>query len=79
MKKSKSTSKNWAFDKHPNGSAFSNFMVGEMIRVYHPDGTYPTKIMKVGRTKGVVIESRKYRKGKIISISRNRSCFLGVV
>lgn len=37
-------------------------MVGEMLRIYHPDGTYPTKIMKVGRTKGVVIESRKYRK-----------------
>lgn len=79
MKKSKNTSKGWAYDKHPNGLAFSNFMIGEVLRIFHPDGTFPTKVMKVRRTKGAVIESKKYRKGKIIDISPNRSCFMGVV
>jgi hypothetical protein len=76
MKKSIDISKNWPFDKHPNGIPFSSFDKGQEIYIWHPDGTFPTKVMKIGKTSAVVLSSTKYSKGSIIMVSPRRSSFL---
>lgn len=78
MTKLKNTSKDYRFDNHPNGLAFSKFSVGTQLYIFHPDGTVPTKVMKTGKSSGAVLSSHKYSKGLIIQISPKRSCFLGL-